>query len=69
VALIVGAFLGAVDRALVAWIWLPALVVTLGVLVVAQGMQMVLASNETPAGSVLPLSATSPWRASWASSG
>ncbi len=37
------------------WIRLPALVVTLGTMVVAQGIQMVLASNGTPAGSVPPL--------------
>ncbi len=55
VVLAVGAVLGALNGSLVAWVHLPALVVTLGTLVVAQGLQMVLASNGTPAGSVPPL--------------
>jgi len=55
VAVLVGGLLGALSGVLVSWIRLPALVVTLGTMVVAQGIQMVLASNGTPAGSVPPL--------------
>ena len=49
---IIGALLGGVSGSLVAWIGLPALIVTLGTMVVAQGIEMVLASDGTPAGSV-----------------
>ena len=52
VVLLVGGTLGALSGSLIAWVKLPALVVTLGTLVVAQGLVMVLASNGTPAGSV-----------------
>ena len=55
VVLLIGGALGALSGSLVAWIKLPALVVTLGTLVVAQGLVSVLASNGTPAGSVPPL--------------
>lgn len=52
VIVVVGGLLGALSGALVAWVKLPALVVTLGTMVVAQGIGMVLASNGTPSGSV-----------------
>jgi len=55
VAVVLGALVGALSGVLVAWVKLPALVVTLGTMVVAQGAQKVLASNGTPAGSVPPL--------------
>jgi ribose transport system permease protein len=49
---VVGGLLGGLSGVLVSWVRLPALVVTLGTMVVAQGIVMVLASNGTPAGSV-----------------
>jgi ribose transport system permease protein len=55
VVLGIGGCIGAVNGSLVALVRLPALVVTLGTLVVAQGIVLVLASKGTPAGSVPPI--------------
>ena len=52
VVLLIGGVFGLVNGTLVSLVRLPALVVTLGTLVVAQGVVLVLASNGTPAGSV-----------------
>lgn len=52
VVLLIGAAFGVINGALVSLVRLPALVVTLGTMVVAQGVVLVLASSGTPAGSV-----------------
>lgn len=52
VVLVIGAAFGLVNGVLVAFVRLPALVVTLGTLVVAQGAVQAIASQGTPAGSV-----------------
>lgn len=51
----IGAAFGLVNGVLVAWAKLPALVVTLGTLVVAQGAIIALTSGGTPNGAVPPL--------------
>jgi ribose transport system permease protein len=55
VVLGIGAGIGAISGSLVAFVRLPALVVTLGTLVVAQGIVLALAPQGTPAGSVPPI--------------
>ncbi len=55
VVIAVGGILGGLSGILVSVIRLPALVVTLGTLVVATGLELVLASKGTPDGSVPPL--------------
>lgn len=52
VALAVGAAIGLINGALVAFVRLPALVVTLGTLVIAEGAVQVLAQSGQPAGSI-----------------
>lgn len=52
VVLAIGAAFGIINGVLVAFVRLPALVVTLGTMVVAQGAVQAIASQGTPAGSV-----------------
>lgn len=51
-AIVIGALFGVLNGALVAYAKLPALVVTLGTLVIAQGFILTLTSSGTPSGAV-----------------